>query len=222
MQGSNEQQYDPMQYMNYLNMMGMGSGIGGLLGGLFGKDPSTAANKYYSQMEGRTGQYLNPYIQQGLGAMGSLGGQYGSLVNDPSAMLAKFGAGYKQSPGFQNQMKQALAGAGHAAAAGGMAGSPQHEQQNMQLASDLSAQDYNNYMNQVMGLYGQGLQGQQGLASMGFGASRDMANNIAQMLEQQAQAAYQAQAAKKKGFGGAFGNLLGGLGGYLFNKQRFK
>jgi hypothetical protein len=196
-------------FQNYGLGAGIGGGIGGLLGSLFMKDPSTAANKYYGQMEKQTGQYLNPYIQQGLGSMGQLGGQYGNLINDPSAMLAKFGAGYKQSPGFQNQMKQALAGAGHAAAAGGMAGSPQHEQQNMELASDLSAKDYNNYMNQVMGLYGQGLQGQQGLANMGFGASRDMANNIAQMLEQQAQAAYQQQASKRSGFS----NFISGLGG---------
>ena len=196
-------------FQNYGLGAGIGGGIGGLLGSLFMKDPASMANKYYNQMEGRTGQYLNPYINQGLGAMGQLGGQYSSLINDPSGMLAKFGANYKQSPGFQNQLKQALAGAGHAAAAGGMAGSPQHEQQNMQLASDLSAQDYNNYMNQVMGLYGQGLQGQQGIAGMGFGASRDMANNIAQLLEQQAQAAYQNQAAKRSGFS----NFLSGLGG---------
>jgi len=196
-------------FQNYGFGAGLGGGIGGLLGSFFMKDPASMANKYYGQMEGRTGQYLNPYINQGMGAMGQLGGQYSGLINDPSGMLAKFGANYKESPGFQNQLRQALAGAGHAAAAGGMAGSPQHEQQNMQLASDISAQDYNNYMNQVMGLYGQGLQGQQGIANMGFGASRDMANNIAQMLEQQAQAAYQNQAAKRSGFS----NFISGLGG---------
>jgi hypothetical protein len=210
--------YDYSKYMQNFQNYGLGAGLagglGGMLGSLFMKDPASMANKYYDQMEGRTGQYLNPYINQGMGAMGQLGGQYGSLINDPSGMLAKFGANYKQSPGFQNQLKQALAGAGQAAAAGGMAGSPMHEQQNMQLASDLSAQDYNNYMNQVMGLYGTGLQGQQGIANMGFGASRDMANNIAQLLEQQAQAAYQNQAAKRSGFS----NFISGLGGLLGSK----
>ena len=194
--------------------MGLGAGLGGIFGALFGRDPSKMANKYIGQMEQRTGQYLNPYINQGLGAMGQLGGQYGSLINDPSGKLAEFGKNYKESPGFQNQLKQALTGAGHAAAAGGMAGSPQHEQQNMQLASDISAQDYNNYMNQVMGLYGQGLQGQQGIANMGFGASQSMADNIAQQLAQQAAFAYQGQKGKNSLWGNIFGSL-GGLAGFL-------
>lgn len=202
-------------FQNYGFGAGLGGGIGGLLGSLFMKDPASMANKYIGNVEQRTGQYLNPYINQGMGAMGQLGGQYSGLINDPSGMLAKFGANYKESPGFQNQMKQALAGAGHAAAAGGMAGSPQHEQQNMQLASDISAQDYNNYMNQVMGLYGQGLQGQQGIANMGFGASQNMADNIAQQLAQQAAYAYQGQKGKNSMWNSLFSGL-GGLAGLKF------
>lgn len=204
MQNQNEN-IDFSRLANY----GFGSGIGGLLGSLFFKDPSTQANKIIGDMESRTGQYLNPYMQQGLSSMGDLGGQYNSLTHDPTGMLAKFGSQYKESPGFQNQLRQALAASGHAAAAGGMAGSPQHEQQNMQLGSDIASQDYNNYMNQALGLYGQGLQGQQNLTGLGFGASQSMADNIAQQLAQQAAYKYQGQSGKNS----MWSNLLGGLGG---------
>ena len=81
--------------------------------------------------------------------------------------MNQMGKSYQESPGLKNQIAQAMQGSGHAAAAGGMAGSPQHEQQNMQLSSDIASKDYNNWMQNALGLYNSGLSGQQGMAVMG-------------------------------------------------------
>ena len=113
-------------------------------------------------------------------------------------------------------MQQALQGSNHQANAGGMFGSPQHSQQNMQLATDLANQDYYNYMNGATGLYGQGLQGGQNMTNQGQQAGQSQADMIAQALAQQAAYGYEGQAQKNQNKSGAFGNILGGLSSFLF------
>lgn len=199
------------QLMKLYGYGGLGAGLGGLAGNIFGKNPQDAANKYLNQIPGQTSQYFDPYINAGKGAIGSLQDQYSSLLGGPGQKLNEIGQSYQQSPGFKFALDQALGGAGRAAAAGGMAGSPQHEQQNMGLATNLANQDYYNWLGQATGLYGQGLSGQQGLAQMGSQAGTNMANLIAQQLATQAQQSYENQAAKNQGYSNVFGNILGSL-----------
>src|SRR6185503_15277001 len=126
--------------------------------GLFdwlGTDPSKKASKYLNQVPGQIKPQYNPFIKAGNNQIPQLEEQYSGLLNDPGSMLNKFGESYHQSPGFDFALKQALQGAGNAAAAGGMAGSPMHEQENMELSTNLANQDYNNYLRNAMGLYGE-------------------------------------------------------------------
>lgn len=173
-----------------------------------GKNPYDAGQDYYNKIPGMMGQYYNPYIQAGQGAMGSLQGQYGQLMNDPNAMFNKFAGGYKQSPGYQWQLNQGMNAANNAAAAGGMAGSPQHQQQAAGMAEGLANQDFYNYMSQVMGLYGTGLQGEQGINQMGFNAAGDMAGGLGSNYMNQGNMAFAGQAAQNQ----SRGNILGDLG----------
>lgn len=217
---------------------GLGAGLGTMLGG-GGRDPYKQANKYWGQIPGQTQPYYDPYINAGKNALGQLQGEYGNLLggrqglqdqynqlmNDPSGIINKIGGQYQQSPGYQFQMDQAMNAATNAAASGGMAGSPQHQQQAATLASNIANQDYQNYLNQGLGLFGQGLQGNMGmygaglagmggLNQMGYGASDQMARIIADMLSQQGQGAFAGQAAKNQAKGQMWGNL-GGLAGSL-------
>lgn len=180
------------------------AGLGLEAYGAFGhkKDPFAGANEYMNQIPDQMGKYMDPYINAGRGSMDMLQGQYGNLLNDPGGMLNKMGSSYHQSPGFQFALQQALQGSGHAAAAGGMAGTPQHEQQNMQLATNLGNQDYNNYLDRTLGLYGKGLSGEEGMTDRGFNASQNMANQIAQMLAQQAQMKFSSDASRNQGRSG--------------------
>jgi len=189
---------------------------GGLIPGMFGgsgwKNPADSASEYMNQIPGELDTYLSPYINAGQQALPGLQDQYGQLMKDPGARMNQIGQSYHQSPGFQFAMQQALQGAGHAAAAGGMAGSPQHEQQNMTLATNLANQDYNQYLQNALGMYGTGLQGQQGLYDTGAKAGMSMGEDMASVLAAQAQNEYQRQAAENQHNSGFLGNLLG-LGG---------
>lgn len=191
-------------------MAGIGSGLAGMFGG--GKSPSSASNPYLNQIPGQTGQYLNPYFQAGKDQLGQLQGQYGQLMNDPGGKLNDIGSKFQQSPGFKFALEQALGGANRSAAAGGMAGSPANQQQDMELATNLANQDYYNWLGGATGLYGQGLNGSQGLAGMGQQAGQSQSDMIAHMLQQQSQNAFNEQAANNQKKGGAFSDILSGAG----------
>ena len=186
----------------------LGAGVGGLFGS--GKNPADKANQYIDQIPGQTNQYLDPYNQAGKNQLSGLGDQYTQGMTDPGGKLNDIGSHYKQSPGFQFAMKQALMGSGNAAAAGGMAGSPQHEQENMGVASGLASKDYNDWLQQATGLYGNAITGAQGMANQGQTAATSQADMIAQTLAQKGNYAYEGQASKNAS--NPWGNILGGAG----------
>jgi hypothetical protein len=196
--------------------LGIGGGLGAAAGGAFnlfgnkGKKPGDAANKYLDQIQGQTSPFYKPYQDAGQGALNTLQGQYGDLLNGNKQN--QLGENFKESPGYQYQLKQALQGGNNAAAAGGMLGTPQHTEQNQALATDLASQDYNNYIKNQMGLYGQGLSGEEGLNKQGFDANKSMADQLAQILGQKAQNAYSDQAGENKSKAGGLSDIFSGLG----------
>lgn len=187
----------------------IGSGIAGLFGGRKG-DPSKEANKYYEQIPETIKPYYDPYINAGNNALPLLQQQYLGLMNNPGEMLNKMGSSFQQSPGFKFALDQALSAAGRGSAAGGMAGSPMHEQQNMGIAQGLANQDYYNWLGNVTGLYGQGLSGEQGMAGLGANAASALASQLAQNKAQQGNLAYQGQQYKNEN--NPWSNILGGAG----------
>jgi hypothetical protein len=201
------QQMNPAQWATMgaatpLAMQGMG---------MFGNNnPAHDAMGYFNQIPGQVKPYYDPYIQAGQRQLPGLESQYGQLQNDPGGRLNQIGQSYHQSPGFQFALQQALQGSGHAAAAGGMAGSPQHEQQNMELATNLGNQDYNQYMQNALGLYGMGMQGGQHLYDQGYNASNEMGQTIGNNLQSQGSLAYNGRQQQMQSQGdtlGAFANL---------------
>lgn len=190
--------------------------IGGGLYGLFGsKNPAQGAQGYYNQIPGTVAPYYNPYIQAGQGALGQYGHEAKDLINDPSGVYNKLTEGYKQSPGYQFALEQALGAGKNAAAAGGMLGSPQHEQQSMQIASDIASQDFNNYLNAVSGLYGQGMSGLGNISQLGYGASTGLGDMLGGNLAQQGGLNFAGQQWQNQNRSSGAGNILGGLGSLL-------
>lgn len=177
-------------------------------------NPAKDANKYLDQIPGAIGRYYDPYINAGQGSLGKIGGEYDKLLSDPNALIARLGAGYKESPGYQWRLNQGTNAINNAQAAGGMAGTGQHQQMAGELAGNLANQDYQQYLQQALGLYGTGLQGHQGLAGMGLQAGGSLADQLAQILAQKGAYAYQGQAGRNS----FLGSLLGGLGGWLTGK----
>lgn len=182
--------------------------------GLFGgyHDPTKHAGQTLDQIPGQVQGYYNPYIFMGQNALGNLQNQFNQITGNPGQMLNQLGSGFQDSPGFEFALQQALQGSDHAAAAGGMAGSPMHEQQNMQLATNLGNQYYNNYLKNVLGLYGMGIHGEEDINHMGYNASNSMANQIRDALMSKSRLQYAGDAGRNdynrqmnKDLFGAFG-----------------
>lgn len=192
---------------------GIASAIGGIAG-MFGKkrNPAGEANQYLDQIPGQMNPYYQPYINAGQGALGKLQGEYGTALDDPNAIYNKLGQGYKESPGYKARLQQALAAAGNASAAGGMLGSPQDIQGQTQTANDITAQDYENYLNHMQGIYNKGLEGQGEINRQGFDASTGYANILGQVTGQKANNAYNNAASQNQGNAQNWSNIFGGIG----------
>ncbi len=204
------------QLQQFMQMLGIGGGLGMAGGGLYnmfgggGKNPADAANKTIGQIPGQTQQYYSPYMDAGKGAMSNLQNQYKDLLG--GNVQNQLGANYKESPGYQFKLKQALGAGDNAAAAGGMLGTGTHQQNNMQTANDMAGADYNDYIKNQMGLYGLGLGGNEGLNQMGYNASNEQANNVANTLGQQGAYNFMGQQGKNQLKQSGMSNIFSGLG----------
>ena len=175
------------------------SGVGGLFDWLSGyKDPAAAGKPYLENIPGQVSPYFDPFIQRGERAGSTLEGQYGNMINDPSGMINKFGQGYQQSPGLDFAIKRAMEAGNRSAAAGGMAGSPAHQEQNMATATGMAEKDYYDWLDRTLGMYGRGISGQEGMYGKGFAGAQSMADMIAQMLAGEAGMEYSGTAGHNK------------------------
>jgi len=200
----------------FLKMSGAGgiaSGLFGLFGG--GDDPYDEASKYFNQIPGESKKYLEPYINTGMDAMGDLKKRYASMLNDPGSILAQLGKGYQSSPGFEFEKSQGLNAANNAAAAGGMLGTSQHQQQAGDLATQLANRDFGDYLKNAMGMYNRGLEGEEGFNTQGFNASNNLAQMISEALMNQGNLAYSGAASKNASQSQMLGDIIGAAGLFL-------
>lgn len=209
-----------MKQADYNEALGqqLGGTLGSVIGSFFSDDPSEDAMEYLNQIPETITPYYQPYIDAGSQALPSLQDQYSQLLNDPSGLISSIGSNYEASPGYQWSVDQATKAANQSAAAGGMLGSPAEQQKLAQNITGMANQDYYNYMNQALGLYGQGLSGTEGMAEMGYGASNELANSLAANLQSQAQLGYSGQDWENQkigGIAGGLGTITGGILGGL-------
>jgi hypothetical protein len=200
---------------NYNTAAGYGGGLAGAgLAQLFSnwKNPADAAMPELNKIPNYLNSAYQPYIDAGNKSLGNLQSQYGNMVSNPGDILNNIGSGFQKSPGFDFALQQALQASNNAQAAGGMAGSPQHEQLNMGIATNLGNQEYNDWISKALGIYGQGTQGEQELSNQGYNASNELVQSLVNSMLQKAGLQYQGQNAENQHEGGALGAFGGGLG----------
>lgn len=197
-----------MSFLDPFNMIGKAKDT------LF-PDASKSAGKYLNQIPGTIKPYYEPYINAGNQATSTLQEQFAKLLQNPGEFMKVIGGGFQQAPGYQFALNQGLGAAENAAAAGGMTGSPQHQQQAAQMATGLANQDYYNYLDRTLGAYNQGLQGTQNMFNTGYNASSNLASDLASSLMSQANLKYAGKNNQNQAFGGALGSLasmfMGGM-----------
>lgn len=192
-----------------MNALGLGSK----------NNPANSAQKYLDKVPGTIKPYYDPYIQAGQQALPELQEQFQMLMKNPELLMQHLGGAYQQSPGYKFQYDQGMNAIENAAAAGGMTGTPQHQQQAGQMATGLANQDYYNFLDRIMGMYGQGLSGMGGINQQGYDASNELAQSLANTLLSQGNLAYAGKANQNNALGktlGTIGSLFGGaMGGMI-------
>ena len=197
--------------------MGQGmSGLGGLLGGLFGDSgaPYEDAMNQYKQYAAKAENTQNPFLQAGQGAIGPYQDWLKGMQN-PSGFMNNLMGQYQQSPFAKYQQQQAMRAGTNAASAGGLMGSTPFAQQMQQNASNISSGDMQNWLQNVLGINNQYGHGQQNLMGMGQNSANALTNMYGNMGQLMGEGAYGQRAGQNQDFM----NMLGGglqLGGMLF------
>lgn len=158
----------------------------GLVDNLFGNNNQQDPMQYLNQIPQQTGQYLNPYIQEGRQAGTAAQGQYSQMAQNPMNFLNQIMQGYQPSQGYQYKSDVLGKDLANTAASGGFRGTNEDQRQRAELINSLMGQDMQQYLQNVLGIQGTGLQGQELGAGRGFQASGDMANILGTNLSQQA------------------------------------
>jgi len=175
------------------------------------EDPTRGANKYLDQIPGIGHQYYDPYVQGGQEAGGVLKGEYGKMLN-PNDFIAKIMRGYQMSPGASYQKDMLTKGIGSTAAAGGYAGTPEHQQQWGDMAEKLSSQDMQQYLQNALGVYGAGVKGEEGFYNKGYDASGSLSDMLGGALGSKAGLSFQGSSQKNASRDALLNALMKALG----------
>lgn len=182
-----------------------------------GKSPMDAANKYLNQIPGVGHEGYDPYVNTGLDASGKTKSKYENLMNDPTDFINKLMDGYKPSEGYQFQKDQLTKDLSNTAAAGGVAGTPLDQMNQGQGIQKLLSEDMQQFLKNVLGVFGKGLEGEEGIAGRGFDASKNLTDLLGGALNQKGGLAFQDQQQKDKNkndLWSMFGKALGGGAGF--------
>lgn len=154
------------------------------------RDPAKDANRYLDKIPGIGHDLYDPFINQGREAGGILKDQYGRML-DPGKFMDDIMSKYKMSEGSMYKRDQLGKGIGNAAAAGGIAGTPEHQREYGEMANSIMSQDMQQYLENALNIHGRGVSGEQDFYNKGFGASGSLADMLAGVLGSKAGLSYQ-------------------------------
>jgi len=190
----------------------------GLINGLGNKlfpNAAKGAEGPLNQIPGQITPYYQPYVDAGKNALPGYQDIMQKLLSNPQDFINQLGQGYQKSPGYDWRLNQGENAINNANAAGGMLGSPQHQQQAGELATNLASQDYDKYMERILQGLGLGAQGTAGLVSQGAQSSSALADALASVLAQKSGLRYAGQANQNKENGGLINSIFGGIGSFF-------
>lgn len=191
------------------------SGLGGLLGGLFGDSgkPYDAAMRQYQQYGQQATNEQQPYSQAGKQGLSD----YQNWLNgqkDPSGFINNLMGQYQESPYAKYLQQQSLNTGQNAASASGLMGSTPMMQQLQQNSNNIASQDQNQWLQNVLGINTQYGEGQNNLRQGGQQAANSLSNLYNQQGQQMGEQTYNKEASRQNSnanMWGGLGSLLGGL-----------
>jgi len=196
---------------NILSSIGFGAIPGMFMGGNT-PNPADSAMPYLDRIPGEGAAPLRPYQQAGEQALGRTQDIYDQLLNDPGELMKRLSSGFTESPSYQYDLAEAMRGINSAAATGGMLGTPSHQMQAGRMAGDMANRGYNDYLKNILGLYGSGLSGEQHLTDIGYGTAGNLSDLFSRNLMNQAGLAFQGQSQENQAKADQMSNLMSGIG----------
>lgn len=190
------------------------SGISGILSGLFSDSgaPYEDAMNQYREWGKRGQEVQNPFFQAGTGAIPQfqewLQGQ-----KDPSQFINNLMGKYQESPWAKYQQDQSIRGAQNFGSASGLTGSTPLAQFMQQNARDISSQDMQQWLSNVLGINTNYGAGQAGLIQGGQNSANALTNLFNNMGSNMAEASAYKRAGKQYDDRSLWGGLFNaGLG----------
>lgn len=190
-------------------------GAASFFGGLFGDSGGgyDSAMDEYSRWNKMATSQQQPFYNAGSGAIGNYQSWLDSQKN-PTEFVNQTMQNYNASPYSQYLQQQNIRTGQNAGSASGLSGSTALMQQLQQNANNISSQDMNQWLQNVLGINTQYGQGQQNLMNMGQNSANSLSNLYNTMGTNMGEAAYGKQAGQNQDFwnmiGGA-GQMFGGL-----------
>lgn len=170
----------------------------GFLQGMFGhsgRPYEKAANTYRDNFN-QAPSYQEPYNEAGQIAMPQFQ-QWLQKMKDPSGFVNSLMKGYNQSPWAKFETDQAQRFNTNQASASGLIGSTPYQQAGEQYAHDISSQDMQSWLQNVLGVNTQYGSGQQSLVNGGQHSSDILSQLFSHFAENMGQAKYGEEAGKQ-------------------------
>lgn len=198
---------DPTLLMQFGNQAQ--GGLGQLFGGLFGNSgaPYGDAMKQFENYFGQARNAQNPFYQAGVGAIPQYQDWLGKM-KDPTSFINTIMGNYQESPFAKFQQQQGIRAAQNFGSASGLTGSTPLMMQAQQNAQNISSQDMNQWLQNVLGVNTQYGQGVGNLMSGGQGAANNISNLLSQLGVLMGQGAYGQRAGQNQDTSNIIGGLL--------------
>jgi hypothetical protein len=192
------------------------SGLGGLLGGLFGDSgkPYDEAMEQYARYGNQAQGVQLPYLNAGVNGLNNYQNWLQTQQN-PSDFINNLMGQYQQSPYNSFLQKQAALAGNNAASASGTLGSTPFLQQQQQNSANIGQQGLDSWLRNVLGINTQYGQGQQNLIQGGQNSANQLTNLFNQLGQHMAEQSYNKEASNQNNLWNTIGGGLGILGSFL-------
>lgn len=186
-----------------------GSNLSGFLGGLFGDSgsPYEAAGDQYQKYMSQAQNAQNPFFNAGKGSIPQFQ-QWLQGMQNPSGFINNLMGQYKESPWAQFSQQQGVRQAQNLGSATGLTGSTPLQMQAQQNAQNISSQDMQSWLQNVLGVNNQYGAGQAGIMGMGANAANSLTNMYGNMGQQMGDVAFGQRAGQNQDQSNMWGGLL--------------
>ncbi len=184
------------------------SGLSSIIGGIFGNSdkPYKDFAKEYEKYSNQAKDYVNPFYNAGVNAIPDYQ-NWANSMKDPTSFINNLMNNYQESPYARFQLQQGRRAAENAASASGLLGSTPYLQAGEDYAQNITSEDMNKWLQNVLGINTQYGTAEQNLVTGGQNAANALLQLQQALAENMGAAKYGAAAGKNKDTGGIIGGL---------------